>query len=68
MMSAENLSLSEEFAEDFQGVYVYRRVGMEFYVAEDFLRYFVSYGAVQRYEHGLSERKRHKLLDDRGLK
>ena len=40
---------------------------MEFYVAEDFLRYFVSYGAVQRHEHGLCERKRHKLLDYRKM-
>ena len=38
---------------------------MIFYVAEDFLRYFVSDWSVQRDQHGVCERKGHELLHDR---
>ena len=38
---------------------------MIFYVAEDFLRYFVSYRSVQRDQHGVCERKGHELLHNR---
>ena len=38
---------------------------MIFYVAEDFLCYFVSGGSVQRYEHGVGKREGHELFHDR---
>ena len=38
---------------------------MIFYVAEDFLRYFISYRSAQRDEHGFGKRKGHELFHDR---
>ena len=38
---------------------------MIFYVAEDFLCYFVSGGSVQRYEHGVGKREGHELFHGR---
>ena len=38
---------------------------MEFYVAEDFLRYFISCDTVQRDKHGFRKRNRHETLYER---
>ncbi len=37
---------------------------MEFDIAEDFFRYFISCQTVQRYKHGLGEREGHEFLDN----
>lgn len=54
--------LGEEFAEDFEGVYIDRGFGMIFYVAEDLLRYFVSDCSVQRDQHAVCKREGHEFL------
>ena len=43
----------EEFAEDFEGIDIHGGFAVEFYVAEDFLRYFVSDSSVEGNQHRL---------------
>lgn len=63
----------EKFAEDLQGGDVDGGFGVEFQVAEDFFRYFVAQGAVQRDEHDVREIFLHQtlyyriMLSDEGL-
>lgn len=61
------ICLAEEFPEDFEGVDIHRGFGVEFYVAEDLLRYFISDSAVEGNEHGFCDGQYHELLHYREM-
>lgn len=62
MKMGEDRISGEEFAEDFEGVYVEGGFGVEFDVAEDFLCYFVADLAIKRNQHGFGKGEGHELL------
>ena len=55
--------LCEEFPEDFQGVDIERRFGVEFYVTEDPFGYFIPEGSGQGDEHGFGKGLLHEAFD-----
>ena len=57
--------LSKQFSQDFQRIYIHSRFAVEFDIAEDFLRYFISHLSGQRDEHGFGERTLNEFLNDR---
>ena len=56
--------LSEEFAQDFKRIYIHGGFAVEFDIAEDFLRYFISHLSGQRNEHGFGERTLDESFND----
>ena len=57
--------LSEEFAQDFKRIYIHGGFAVEFDIAEDFLRYFISHLSGQRDQHGFGERTLDESFHDR---
>ena len=60
-----NNTLGEEFAEDFERIDIQGGFAVKFYVAEDFLRYFVSECSGEGDQHRFCEGEGHKALSYR---